>query len=171
MSKANYLPAPQLIRCQSGDVLLIRSHGIFADVVRSSLALARYPDTSNCFAVIDHSFPHGPVWALEGRPGGLGWRNADDYFHGFGHRYVLTNWQQTKKPEQRKIIVNEMRKLLSYPLESSFTQTTDCNVVASTLAAKAYNAAGLACPYIDETTIVTPADWDTFILQRYHEGH
>lgn len=59
-------------RVQPGDVLVTRSGGWQARLIRLGAALRDKPNLSSHVAVVHHTDVKGTLWVLEGRPGGAG---------------------------------------------------------------------------------------------------
>lgn len=165
---------------QPGDVILARSGGLAAAMIRLGAALRDQSNLSSHVAVVHHADPHGTVWCVEGRPGGVGWRDASAYLVS---PWVLTNAGQPKTAGQRAAVCATMQAMLgtAYDWEAiaadaasdlhldtawlpGWHGTVPGHVVCSSLAAYAYGKAGLGCPAGGRT--VQPSDWDQFILTR-----
>lgn len=167
-----------------GDVLLVRSPGWAAKLIRVGAALRGEPELDNHVAVVHHTDEHGILWVLEGRPGGVGWRQASDYL---ASPYTVSNAAQPKTADQRKTICAGALAMIGTPydwagiaadaaaavdLSALFHPAWDGgkvpgHVVCSSLAAWLYQKAGLAGP---EGREVTPADWLAFILSHGYQG-
>jgi hypothetical protein len=160
-----------------GDVLAVRGGGIPAAAIRLGAALRGKPNLSCHIAVVDHADDNGTLWCIEGRPGGVGWRDAKDYL---ASPWTLTNAAQPKDPAQRALITRTARAMLGTPYDWAAIAGDGLSdlhlwdpvhgqvrghVVCSALAAYAYDKAGLARPARDER-MVQPADWDTWILTQ-----
>jgi hypothetical protein len=165
-----------------GDVMVVRTGGGWAArLIRFSAALEDKPNLDNHVAVVHHTDAAGTPWAIEGRPGGVGWVDARRY----DNPYLLTNTGQPKTTEQRERVCALTVGLLGTPYDWSgivadamaavgapllwrtraFGSAPPAHVVCSSLAAWAYRQAGLAEPGV-ATRAVTPADWADFILGR-----
>lgn len=167
-----------------GDVTAVRTLGsVPAWWIRLGGALQDKPNLSNHIAVPDHFDAHGTLWAIEGRPGGVGWADCSAYLKS---PWALTNAAQPKTDEQRVIVCRVMKALLgtAYDWEAivadgaadlgihipkdlwkpDWTGAVPGHVVCSSSAAYAYTVAGLACPA--GARGAQPADWDEFILTR-----
>ena len=168
---------------QPGDVLVTRSNSVFGALIRLGAAIRDQPNLGNHVAVVHHTDKSGTVWVIEGRPGGVGWRDATDYLRS---RWTITNTGQPKTPAQRTTVVQAVHAALGTPYDWGGGIAADAatalhlpdlwaekwdgrvpgHVVCSSLAAWAYNTAGLAHPLYDDLPRTTPADWDQFILTR-----
>lgn len=158
-----------------GDLLLTRSSGFGGFMIRLGAALRDRPNLINHVAIVHHTDSSGTVWVLEGRPGGVGWRDATDYLKS---RHTITNATQPKTQDQRAEIVKQATAMIGTPYDwEAITQDAagafgldhvwelrwgkagkvPGHVVCSSLAAWVYLNAGLAYPIGDRE--VTPADW------------
>lgn len=166
---------------QPGDVLAVRTSGWASTMIRLGAALAGKPNLSNHIAVVHHTDGKGTTWAIEGRPGGAGWRDAGAYLTS---RQTLTNAAQPKTTGQRSAICATMEALigseyswvtiaadamddLRLPVsgwDRNFHGTVDGGFVCSNLAVYAYLKAGVPCP--DGGRGTQPAAWDEWILTR-----
>lgn len=166
---------------QPGDLLVTRSPSIWGALIRLGAALRDQPNLSNHVAIIHHTDRHGTTWCLEGRPGGVGWRDARDYLRS---KWTINNAGQPKTDVQRKAvcagagnlirtnydwdaIADDALKAFGIPLQETW-QLTDGHIpghlVCSSLAAYLYAKAGLTCP--PGQRLVTPGDWDQLIITR-----
>jgi hypothetical protein len=160
-----------------GDVLAVRGGSIAAAAIRLGAALLGRPNLSNHVAVVSHADGNGTLWVIEGRPGGVGWRDAADYL---ASPWTLTNAAQPKAPEQRALVTRTAKAMLGTPYDWAAIAgdalddlhlwdpgggVVRGHVVCSALAALAYDKAGLARPAGDER-MVQPADWDSWMLTQ-----
>jgi hypothetical protein len=166
---------------QPGDVLAVRSGGWTGRLIRFGAALRDQPNLDSHIAVVHHRDAGGVLWVVEGRPGGVGWRDATAYL---SSRWTLTNAAQPKTAKQRAAVCGTMTALITTGYDwAAITAdaatdlgmhlpgwgpfwhgTVPGHVVCSSLAAYGYAKAGLACPPGERGC--QPADWDTWILQR-----
>lgn len=165
-----------------GDVLAIRTSGDAAWWIRFGAAIRNQPNLSNHIAVVHHTDDKGTVWAIEGRPGGVGWVDCGKYLKSPA---LLTNAEQPKTDQQRVTVCKTMEALLGTPYDWQAiivdgaedlgvkvagwspdwkTGEVPGHVVCSSAADYAYFKAGLACPIHGRE--VQPSDWDTFILGK-----
>jgi hypothetical protein len=170
---------------QPGDVILVRTGGLASVMIRLGSALRDRPNLNNHVAVIHHTDAHGTVWCLEGRPGGVGWRDAEAYL---ASPWLLANAAQPKTGPQRQAVCGVMQAMIgaAYDWEAiaadgaadlhldtawlpSWNGTVPGHVVCSSLAAYAYAKAGLPGPVGGRQ--VQPGDWDAFILTRGWTEH
>lgn len=170
-----------------GDLLLIRTDGWQARFIRFGAATRELitghdePNLVNHVAIAHHIDAKGNLWVVEGRPGGVGWRQANDYL---SNAWTITNVAQPKTHLQRLYVCETATALLGTAYDwtaivddaaESFglnLPTWDAqfgkipgHVVCSSLAAYAYARAGLAHP--DGQRNVSPADWDTFLVEHH----
>jgi hypothetical protein len=167
---------------QPGDVLVTRSNSLFGALIRLGAAIRDQPNLGNHVAVVHHTDKTGTVWVIEGRPGGVGWRDARDYL---ASRWTITNSEQPKTEAQRALVCRSVHAALGTPydwfgierdaaealhLPDLWAEKWDSHVpghvVCSSLAAWAYAKAGLACPPYDDLPRTTPSDWDQWCITR-----
>lgn len=161
-----------------GDVLATRTPGAWPDtMIRLGSALLDKPNLSNHVAVVHHWDASGTLWVIEGRPGGVGWRNASDYL---SSRWTLSNVAQPKTDAQRKVITDGAVAILGMPYDwaaiigdglddlhlwSPVHGQVQGHAVCSAVAALLYDKAALARPAGDERRI-QPADWAEFVVTQ-----
>lgn len=165
----------------AGDVLAVRSPGFAGAAIRLGAALLGRPNLDNHIAVVHHQDSHGTWWAIEGRPGGVGWVDASGYL---ASRWTITNADQPKTPEQRSLIAKAMIAMIGtrYDWDAIVDDgLTDLHLwaprlgqvhgetVCSALAAYGYDRAKCLRPKGAER-LVQPGDWDQFILTRAWES-
>ncbi len=92
-----------------GDVICTRSTGWKARGIRFVAAIRDQPNLQNHVAVVHHLDDRGPLWCLEGKPGGVGWHTAGGYQQS---PWTLTNAAQPKTDAQRKIICDGMLAMI-----------------------------------------------------------
>lgn len=167
---------------QPGDVLVTRSNSIPGALIRLGAALRGQPNLSSHVAVVHHTDKAGTIWCIEGRPGGVGWRDATDYLNS---RWTITNAGQPKNDAQRLLVTGTIRAALGTPYDwegiaadaaaalhlpdlwaEKWDGAVPGHVVCSSLAAWAYSTAGLAHPAYTDLPRTTPADWDQFLITR-----
>ncbi len=164
---------------QPGDLLTTRSNTLPGQLIRFGAAMLGRPNLDNHVAIVHHVDRHGTIWCLEGRPGGVGWRDARDYLNS---PCTLNNAGQPKTDVQRKAIGQGAVDLIGTPYDwdaiagdalhvfgiplAEAWQLTDGqvpgHVVCSSLAAYLYAKAGLEHPPGDR--LVSPGDWDQLII-------
>jgi hypothetical protein len=170
---------------QPGDVLVVRSGGLAGTMIRLGAALRGRPNLSNHVCVVHHADGKGTTWAVEGRPGGVGWVDARRYL---ASPWTLDNRAQPKTAAQRQAVCTVMEAMLGTPYswdaiaadalddlglhlpgwDPSWHGTVAGQVVCSSAAQYAYAKAALARPPGDRDC--QPADWDQFILTRAWEA-
>lgn len=184
----------KLARCGPGDVIVVRTGGWAADLIRWGEALRGWPNIDNHVAIIDSVQDNGIVVAIEGRPGGVGRVDAARYFtHPYGE-YAYTNWDQPKTDAQRDIVVTVMRQMLNvgYDWEAiaqdalvdlgipqlwleewhdahNGNDTSPAHVVCSSLASWGYHRADLIAPQQEDMRHIEPCNWTQFIMERTWE--
>ncbi len=168
------------------DVVVIRTPGPWAWVIRFGQMLQGKPDLRNHVAMFHHS-AGGANWYLEGRPGGLGWRvfrqDADGYA---GSRWTVSNSAQPRTEVQRARICGRMKELVGKPyvweaIEGDAAMALHLpevwpkwgdgtqmpgHVVCSSSAALAYKEERVAAPEVGGGRFTEPADWDAFIMDE-----
>ena len=104
-------PDPDGTRPQSqpGTVLVTRSGGFAATMIRLGAALRGRPNLGNHVAVAHHTDAAGTLWVIEGRPGGTGWRDATAYL---ASAWTLTNTAQPLTTGQGLAIAKQMEALI-----------------------------------------------------------
>src|SRR5256885_2888934 len=98
-----------------GDVVVVRTPGFWAWLIRFGQMLQGKPDLRNHVAMMHHE-ANGVRWYLEGRPSGLGWRAFsvdDDPYQ--KSKWTITNAAQPKSPGQRERACPLMRGMLCAP--------------------------------------------------------
>lgn len=180
---------------QPADLLIVSGTNRFAKLIEIG-AILRGKDPASHIAVYWGTGKTGIPLCIEGRPGGVGWRDARDYLN---DPRTVTNAGQPKTPVQRQIVTGTMVKLLGTEygwvsgIAADVAEALDMTelavdldklwapdpatgklpgeVVCSSGAAWAYAAAKLATPRPElawERT--TPGDWKTFVEQKHWEA-
>lgn len=93
----------------AGDLLLTRSEGRSGYLIRLGAAIRNKPNLANHVAIMHHADPKGRWWVIEGRPGGVGWRQATDYL---SSPYTLCNVKQPKTGKQRQAVADGAEAML-----------------------------------------------------------
>jgi hypothetical protein len=157
-----------------GDLLVTRSAGRAGYLIRLGAAIRNKPALVNHVAVMHHRDPQGRWWVVEGRPGGVGWRQAADYLRS---PYTLSNAKQPKTDAQRTEVTAGAVAMLgtsydwaaiaqdaagAFGLDRVWTLDfadggVPGAVVCSSLAAYLYAKVKLVCPVGGRE--VEPADW------------
>jgi hypothetical protein len=165
----------------NGDVIVVRTSGLAAEVIRLGERIQGKPDLHNHVAVVYNVGPGG-ILAIEGRPGGVGWVDAARYLDS---PWSVTNFCQPKTEVQRRLVCAAMHEMAlkktpydwqaiaddaasALRIPDVFREPSDWgnfpgHVVCSSVAAWAYQQAGLAHPEPCDCPHVEPGDWDSFI--------
>jgi hypothetical protein len=165
-----------------GDLLCVRSPGLAGKLIRIGEEMASQPGLANHVAIVHHLDAHGTCWTLEGRPGGVGWRQADDYLKS---PYTVTNIGQPKTLTQRSAVCKTAEAMIgtaysweaiaadagmAFGLKDIWAEkvngTLPGGIVCSSLAAYAYDRNSLAAPNPADYAHVTPADWVALIMEH-----
>ena len=170
-----------------GDVLVVRSNGAAGFLIRLGAALRNKPNLGNHIAVMHHTDDKGIPWGLEGKPGGVGWVDLRNYSNS---RWTMCNDGQPISTAQAASVARAMGVMVGTPydwqaiaadafkalhIEYLFAQDwhgkgIPGHVVCSSLAAWAYEQAGLAHPgESGHERFVAPGDWNQFILTKAWE--
>jgi hypothetical protein len=159
---------------QPGDLLVCRNASWAAKLIQIGAVLRGVP-AFNHVAVAHHTDASGTLWAIEGRPGGVGWVDAGRYIR---DPFTISNVGQPKTDAQRAAVTATVEKLLTTPYDwASIVEdagiafgltniwhervggTVPGHIVCSSLAAYAYDKAGLTAPTPDDYRHVTPGMW------------
>lgn len=167
---------------EPGTVLVTRSTGFAGWWIRFGAALRNKPNLGNHCAVVHHRDEAGTLWCIEGRPGGVGWRDAKGYL---ASKWTMTNAAQPLTGPQRVNICKQVEALLGteYDWQSIAADALSDlgmtlpgwdakwkdgevagQLVCSSAAAYAYGKAGVPHPPGDRGC--QPADWNEWILTR-----
>jgi hypothetical protein len=166
-----------------GDVIVTRTKTWPAWFVRFAAALRDEPNTVDHVAIVHHRDDAGTWWAVEARPGGVGWANAQPYLDS---PFTQNNGRQSKTNEQRAQIAEVAGGMLGTPYDwrgivgdgmvavnapSKWAQDwkgsgPPAQVVCSSLAAWVYREVGLEYPTRHSIRLTTPADWEDFIINH-----
>lgn len=160
---------------QPGDLLLTRSKGWAGLLIRLGSAFRDQPNLINHVAIVHHTDKEGTVWVIEGRPGGVGWRDAKAYL---ASPHTVCNATQPKTATQRLDVAKGAKAMLgteydweaivqdagaafgldkAWELKWGKAGTVPGQVVCSSLAAFLYAKAGLDHP--EGGREVTPGQW------------
>jgi hypothetical protein len=171
---------------QPGDVLLTRGTAWTSKVIRFGAALLDRPNTYNHVIVIHHRDNLGVLWGVEARAEGVGWI---DLTRTMRSRWVLTNADQPKTPEDRVFIAKTVEGAIAAPYDwtaivaeafealriDEFWRPAEFpedgrlpyGTICSALADWAYERRGLPNPGgAAKTRTTTPSDWQTFLTLR-----
>lgn len=175
---------------QPGDVLAVRTENLFGQLIRIGAAIHDAPELENHIAVFHHVDVAGVPWAIEARPGGVGWRDARDYLLG---AYTLNNAAQPNRSEEARqnvcLVLEQMLKIqYDWPaiiqdagddmhLQNimrvwrenwGLRSTAPAHVVCSSLAAYAYDKVNWNGPHTEDPAHIQPADWVKFIMDNHY---
>jgi len=177
------------IEPRPGIVLAVRSDGFAGKMIRFGSALLDEDNVANHIAVLDHQDAKGTWWALEGRPGGVGWRDATAYL---SSPFTISNCHQAMTVEQQFTVCDVMRKLINtqydwnaivgdglrdlhlpvipdpWAEKTSYGEVSG-HVVCSSAAVFAYIRSSLAHPEQTDAAHIEPSDWVDFIIQNHYE--
>jgi hypothetical protein len=165
-----------------GLVLAVATSGTFGDLIRLGSEILDEPAAQSHIAVVDHKDGStGRWWGIEGRPGGVGWRDLSDYLRA---RETIANIRQPLDTGQQALICSAMRQTLGTKydwdaimqdaardlhLEELWADTDQwdsnvpAHVVCSSVAAWAYARAVAAYPRQADERHIEPTDWVQFI--------
>lgn len=169
----------------AGIVVCVHTDGFPAEMIRFGASLLHKDDAINHVAVLDHQDETGRWWAIEGRPGGVGWADATSYIES---PYTISNEREVISEQVRIHICKTMRGLLGTPYdwraigedavrdlhlpelwaEKWKGSVAPAHVVCSSCAAYDYKTDGLPYPTDVDLAHVQPADWGDFLLQKYY---
>jgi hypothetical protein len=177
---------------QPGDVLAVRTNGLAARTIRFGAAFRELltgtsaPNLDNHIAIVHHKDKAGTLWCVEGRPGGVGWRDAKAYLRS---PYTVTNVRQPKTADQRKLVCAGALALIGTPYDwegiaadaaadldlgtlwhPAFGAEVPGHVVCSSLAEWLYLKARLDCPKQEGAREIQPADWTAFMLANHYSA-
>lgn len=173
-------------RVQPGDALVVHDPGLWAEIIRIGGFIEGQPHKWNHLAVFHHVDPVGTFWGIEGRPGGVGWRDVGAYLD---DPLTLTNIEQHKTPEQRAGINVSMEAMASAhtdydwpaiardtliainPIWGMLSDNWGPGVPGHVVCSSAYDYAaehmGLVTPSRDR--FCAPWDWAKLIMDRTWE--
>lgn len=163
-----------------GDVLVVRDAGFWAWWIRFGERLRGKPHDWNHVVIAHHVDAAGTFWGIEGRPGGVGWRDLRSYL---GAEITLTNRLQGKSDSQRASICQAAEALLGvrydwpaivmdglrmidplWQMRDVWGPGVPGQIVCSSLADYIYERVGLVTPATDRWC--TPGDWAELIESR-----
>jgi hypothetical protein len=178
------------INPQPGMVLCVRTNGTSDELIRFGAALLDEDDLENHVAVLDHITPDpkggvGTWWAIEGRPGGVGWVDASAYL---SSPWTISNQGQKLTDEQQQDICKTMQALIGTPYDWEAIEEAGMrdlhmtslhlpelwsekwhgvapgHVICSSAAVWGYMKNGADYPKNIDQAHVQPADWSDFII-------
>lgn len=167
---------------QPGDIVVVRGGAFTSKLIEVGSVLRGLPSASHV-AVFTHKDAAGTWWGKEGRPGGVGDVDMMGYAR---NTHSVSNVLQPITDLQRKQIVAIINKLNGTPYdwaaivedaglafglrdiwqERSKNGTIPGHIVCSSLAAYAYDSAGVPAPVPTDYRHVFPADWSAFIEEQ-----
>lgn len=165
--------------------MCVRTNGLSGGLIRFGASLIDEDDLVNHVAVLDHQDDTGRWWAVEGRPGGVGWADATPYIDS---SYTVSNEREVISDETRADISITMVGLLGTPYdwraisedavrdlhlpelwaEKWKGAVAPAHVVCSSVAAYCYKKNGLPYPTNVDLAHVQPADWADFLIQSHY---
>lgn len=180
---------------QPGDVLTVHTGGLWSWVVRLGPRLRNWlyragePEHWNHVLVVMPDDARGNRWAVEGKPGGVGWRDLTSSGY-LDDPYTLVNNEQSKTAEQRAqicvvmetmaqrhtpydwpAIAIDIARIVSplWGMRDKWGKGVPGHVVCSSAADLAYESVGLASPRPDR--FCTPWDWARFDQEQGWRVH
>jgi hypothetical protein len=170
-----------------GDVIVTREgHPLVSWLIRLGGRLRGGRGMVNHAIVVHHRDPAGRLWGIEGRPGGVGWREITPKL--LEHPATNANTGQPKTDEQRLLVAAAAHRLLGaaydwraisdaarqaarlwrvFKGEDWPDGQTPVQVMCSALADWAYEEVRLPSPRgTDGTRWTTPEDWDLFTTRE-----
>lgn len=168
------------LQLRPADVLVVRTGGWEADVIRFGEGVAGKPNLDNHVAVMHHWDGDVP-WGLEGQPGGVGWRDLRDYL---ADPWTVTNISQPGRDDaDRAAAAKDAEGMLGTKydwlaiLGDGFGDLSvrlwnqewphgkpPGEVVCSSFAAYVYERRGWAHPDLGAERYCQPSDWDALII-------
>lgn len=170
-----------------GMVLAVHTAGMFAEGIRMGSVLIDETSAQNHILVLHHQDTvTGRWWGIEGRPGGVGWRDASDYLSNVA---TVSNQHQPLDTGQQALVCSTMQQTLGTPYDwdaimqdaardlhlpetwagthenwNNVRGSVPAHVVCSSVAAWAYRQASAEYPRQVDLRHTQPADWVQFIL-------
>jgi hypothetical protein len=177
---------PNTAGVQIGDVLAIHGTTLADKMIELGSSLIGEPNLASHIAVLHHQDANGTWWVLEGRPGGVGWRDATAYLNS---SYTITNRNQPRTIEQRTEICYWMAKLINTQYDwdaivndglrdlhlvtmpdpwgiKDINGEVSGHIVCSSAATFAHVMAKCLHPEYASMTDTEPSDWVKFILDN-----
>lgn len=94
---------------QEGNIIAVHTDGWAAKWIRRGERLLGIDSKTNHIAVLHHLDPNGTPWALEGRPGGVGWVDASSYL---ASPWTVSNAAQPIDPTARLGVIRDGEAML-----------------------------------------------------------
>jgi hypothetical protein len=175
-----------------GDVLAVNTGTVFGHLIELGEEMMGEAHKVDHVIIAHHQDKLGTWWGIEGRPGGVGWRELDRYLDGDHVRFDNSNAWQERTAEQRKHIAGLAQLMLVTRYDWAGGIAADTfeafnlpelaglvdrwwgwvpgadrpgHVVCSSLASWVYGKLGLDRPAVP-AEVTTPGDWWT-----YNERH
>lgn len=169
----------------TGLVVCVRTDGEAAEWIRFGASLIHENDIINHVSCLHHQDETGRWWAVEGRPGGVGWADATPYIES---QYTISNEREVISSDVRLKIANTVEGLLGTPYdwraigedavrdlhlpdlwaEKWQGLVAPGHVVCSSTLAWVYKSCGLPYPTNIDLAHVQPADWADFLVQNHY---
>lgn len=167
-----------------GDLLIVHDPGIWAWWIRVGAWLRRQPHQWNHVLVVHHVDAAGTLWGIEGRPGGVGWRDlhASGYLTDTRTLSTARLWANATT-EQLTLMRDGAQALLGthydwpaiiadglrcvdpiWRLRDQWGPGAPGALVCSSMADYIAEQVGLRNPTADR--LCTPADWAQLILRQ-----
>lgn len=169
------------------DLLIVRTSGFWAGVIRFGEHLQGQPDEQNHVAVMSHWGADGIPWGLEGRPGGVGWVDLRGYLK--LDATVNNCGQPGRSMAGRDEVAARAKAMIgtAYDWEAIADDTlrafrmpelwarnfsgdkAEGAVICSSYAEFLYESRGWDHPLTSDDRDTEPADWTRFIISNdYH---
>jgi hypothetical protein len=175
------------LQLKPGDVLAVRGSSYWVNWwIRFGAALRGLPNLDAHVAIMHHYDSGGVPWGLEGKPGGVGWRDLRDYLK---NPYTVTNVDQPGRADKdRASVAHDAEAMLGTAydwqaiLGDGFQDihidlwnpqwapaTRPGHVVCSSFAAYLYAKYGWKHPRLNQERYCQPGDWDQFIIDNHYQ--
>lgn len=164
-----------------GDILVVRGGGLASTMIRLGAALHNRPNLDGHVAIMHHYDSSGVPWGLEGKPGGVGWRDLRDYLK---DPWMFNNCLQPGRRDlDRELFAQDAVGMIGTPydwrgiLGDGFD---DMNVklwnpewapgqkpgavVCSSYAAYLYEKYKWDHPSLGDERYCQPSDWDEYVI-------
>ncbi len=175
------------ITAKIGLLVAVRTEGSWeSELIRVGEELLGQPGLDNHIAMLHHKDAKGTWWALEGRPGGVGWRDATQYLAADS---TVSNQRQPMSDDSALAAAGWMDRLINAQYDwAAITEDgfrdlhlpvlpdpwgmRDVNgvlkgdVVCSSSAVFAYAQSKLAVPAYADADHIEPSDWVKFWLDN-----
>jgi hypothetical protein len=165
-----------------GDVLVVRTSGLFATLIRVGEELSGKPGLANHVALFHH-WDGAVPWGLEGKPGGVGWADLRPYL---ASGFTINNCLQPDRDDAgREEVAAQAERMLAtaYDWEAVTDDTLRAfrmpdlfastwhgmvpgHIVCSSYAAFLYERQGWERPPVPDRD-TEPGDWCAAIMERH----